>query len=99
MEEKASTFKDKVGIVTRRQQPKNVKMVIDKLNPVIRGWGNYFKYGDVKTRFGELDSWIRMRLRSFIKKKKWLNGNMYYPNNHFSKLGLVSLVEIKAKML
>ncbi|TFH38591.1 MAG: hypothetical protein E4G94_12085 [ANME-2 cluster archaeon] len=30
-------------------------MVIASINPVIRGWGNYFKGGTVKKRFEELD--------------------------------------------
>jgi len=91
-----NSFKDKVRHATRRQQPKNVKMVIIKLNPIIRGWGHYFKYGSVKGRYEELDSWIRMRLRSFIEKKKWPSGmNWKYPNDHFKSLGLVSLTDIR----
>jgi group II intron reverse transcriptase/maturase len=90
------TFKDKVRRLTRRQQPKNVKMVIEKLNPVIRGWGHYFKYGNVKKRFAELDGWVRMRLRSFIDKQKRTTGNWRYPNVHFHKLGLCSLTDLLA---
>jgi group II intron reverse transcriptase/maturase len=90
-------FKDKVRRATRRQQPKNVKMVVDKLNPVLRGWGAYFRHGNVKKRFSELDSWVRMRLRSFIEKQKWPPGmNWKYPNDHFRRLGLVSLAELLA---
>ena len=88
-------FKDKIRHKTRRQQPKNVAMVVKEVTPIIRGWGNYFRYGNNKMRFKELDSWIRMRLRSFIKKKKWPSGlNWMYPNDHFEKLGLVSLTSL-----
>jgi len=89
-----AAFKDKVRRHTRRQQPKNVAMVITKLNPVIRGWGHYFKYGNVKNRYRELDGWIRMRLRSFIAKQKQASGNWRYPNAHFRKLGLCSLTDL-----
>ena len=90
-------FKDKVRHVTRRQQPRNVVMVIDQLNPLIRGWGNYFKHGNSKSCFERLDSWIRMRLRSFIEKKKWPSGmNWKYPNDHFLNLGLVCLLPLLA---
>jgi len=49
----------------------------------------------VKGRFSRLDAWTRMRLRSFIEKKKWLERkrNFKYPNSHFEKLGLVRLVD------
>lgn len=93
-------FKDKVRHVTRRQQPKNVKMVIERLNPVIRGWGHYFKHGNVKSRFSRLDAWTRMRLRSFVEKKKWPSGlNWKYPNDHFQSLGLVTLTDIRVYQL
>jgi len=44
-------FKAEIKHRTRRQQPKNLEMVIASINPVIRGWGNYFKDGTVKKRF------------------------------------------------
>lgn len=90
-------FKEKVRRATRRLQPKNILMVIKALNPAVRGWGNYFRYGNSKTRFTALDSWVRMRLRSFIEKKKWPSGmNWKYPNDHFASLGLVSLASLLA---
>lgn len=88
-------FKDKIRHLTRRQQPKNIKMLIPSVNYVVRGWGNYFKHGNVKTRFDQLDSWLRMRLRSFIGKRKWPSGlNWKYPNDHFKDLGLVCLSDL-----
>jgi RNA-directed DNA polymerase len=93
-----AAFREKIRTATRRLQPKNVKMVIDKLNPIVRGWGNYFKHGDVKKRFSELDGYIRGRLRSFIGKQKWPSGlNWMYPNDHFAGLGLISLTTLLSK--
>jgi len=34
------------------------------LNPVLRGWGNYFRMANCKTLYGELAGWIRRRLRA-----------------------------------
>jgi len=65
-------FKEEIKHRTRRQQPKNLEQVIQSINPVIRGWGNYFKEGTVKKKFGELDGYVRGRLRSFkAKKRTW----------------------------
>lgn len=91
-------YKQKVRHITRRQQPKNLKMVVEKLNPVIRGWGNYFKNGDGKARFRRLDEWTRMRLRAFILKKRRISYKVHtkYPNSHFEKLGLVFLTDLTA---
>jgi group II intron reverse transcriptase/maturase len=89
------SFKDRVRYITRRQQPKKVKMVIDHLNPVIRGWGNYFRYGNVRSLYQRLDEWIRMRLRSFLEKKKavvYQNRRIY--NWQLKTQGLVYLREL-----
>lgn len=90
-------YRQKVAKATRRQQPKNVKMAIDKLNPIIRGWGNYFGIGDGKKRFETLDGWTRMRLRSFIQKKHSLSAmsHIKYPNAYFKGLGLVFLTDLR----
>jgi len=89
-------YKDKVRIATRRQQPRNVKMVIERLNPLIRGWGNYFRHGNGKTRFRRLDEWTRMRLRSFLRKKRSISlvAHTTYPNAYFRALGLVCLADL-----
>ena len=88
-------FKDKVREVTRRQQPWKVERIITKLNPVIRGWGNYFSKGDIKKLYEKLDGWIRMRIRAFMESKKaHLNQNKRIPNALLRQKGLKSLLAI-----
>jgi len=67
-------------------------MVIQSINPVIRGWGNYFKCGTVKKSFGELDGYIRGRLRSFEAKRRTLKILVFgiHPAE-FAEMALVSL--------
>ncbi len=85
-------FKSEIKQRTRRQQPKNVEMVIQSINPIIRGWGNYFKGDTVKKLFGELDGYIRARLRSFKAKRHTWNVVLYtLPKSELDKLGLISL--------
>ncbi len=85
-------FKEEIKHRTRRQQPKNLEMVIESINPIIRGWGNYFKDGTVKKSFGELDGYIRGRLRSFEAKRRNLKILVFgiHPAE-LAKMGLVSL--------
>ena len=93
-------FTDRVRILTRRQQPRNVQEVIRDLNYALRGFGNYFRVADVKGLFGELDGWIRMRLRCFMEKKKAVKHQNYrITNNLLASLGLVSLSKLKAEYL
>ena len=85
-------FKAEIKHRTRRQQPKNLEMVIASINPVIRGWGNYFKDGTVKKRFEELDGYVRARLRSFRAKKRTWKVILYtLPKPELERMGLVSL--------
>jgi len=63
-------FKESIRRVTWRKQPVKPENMIGRLNSVIRGWGNYFKIGNVKELFGILDGWIRTRARTFIEKRK-----------------------------
>jgi len=91
------SFKDKVRHLTRRQQPKPIDKVIAALNPVIRGWGNYFKSGNWRSEARDLDGWIRQRLRMFIRKKARLQSNAPGLTNHtFKRKGLVSLTSLFA---
>jgi len=89
-------LKGKIRKLTRRQQPRNISMLIDNLNPVIRGWYNYFQHGRNRSRFEEIDGWYRMRLRSFIHKKKSYQDNLKYPNSFFKEQGYLFLVDLFA---
>lgn len=64
-------FKERVKEMTRRNQTVNVETLIQKkLNPYLRGWGNYYGWGHVKKLMSEYDGWIRRRLRS-IQLRSW----------------------------
>lgn len=84
-------FRDRVRTITRRQQGRNVKQVLQNLNPVLRGWANYFGPADVTKQFLGLDSWVRMRVRSFKTKKRCRFDNKRIPNKRLAKWGLLSL--------
>ena len=63
-EERLHRLKEKVRKLTRRNSPVNLEKVISDLNPVIRGFANYFKIADCKSVFKDLAQWIRRRLRA-----------------------------------
>lgn len=87
-------FKDKIRLATRRQQPKTMSQVIEEVNPIIRGWGNYFAYGNCYRIYATLDKWIRKRIRAF-KARQWVTEIWKkYPDEMLGKMGLVSLVEL-----
>ena len=87
------SFKEKIRWMTRRQQPKTMLRVIEDLNPVIRGWRNYFKHGCSKRIFWELDCWIENRLRAFKVKRWGLRTHLQLPHWKFEAMGLETLNE------
>ena len=59
----------------RRGRGRNLGKLIEELQPVLRGWINYFRLSEVKGIFEELDGWIRRRLRCII----WRQWKRSYP--------------------
>lgn len=57
-------FKLKVKAAMRRGRGQNIKRFINEiLNPILRGWHQYFKISNVTRIFKDLDEWIRRRIR------------------------------------
>jgi RNA-directed DNA polymerase len=63
-DKKVAAFKAKVKALTRRNSPVNLEKIIADLNPLLRGFANYFRMANCKGLFRELMSWIRRRLRA-----------------------------------
>ena len=61
--DKLKRFKDRVRKITRRNSPVNMEKVIAELNPVSRGFTNYFRIANCNKQFYKLAQWIRRRLR------------------------------------
>ena len=89
-------FEDAIRAKTKRTSGESLKVIINGLNPTIRGWFGYFKHS-YRTTFPHLDGWIRMRLRSILRKRKGLKGrgrgsdHQRWPNAFFAAQGLYSL--------
>jgi RNA-directed DNA polymerase len=63
-------FKDKIREATKRNIGKPIAEVIKKLNPILRGWMNYYRVANIKPLIINLMSWVRRRLR-MIRMKQW----------------------------
>jgi RNA-directed DNA polymerase len=50
-------------ITSKQQSGKEVKQIIAKLTPVLRGWGNYFRSGNADREFNKMDSFVTRSLR------------------------------------
>src|SRR6201982_2959705 len=63
-------IRDRTG---RNRAGRDIREVIADLNPVLRGWGNYFRTGNAADKFRTADAHVVQRLRSLMIKKRGRN--------------------------
>ena len=90
-------FKDKVRAHTpRRCNGHSLPEIISRVNASVRGWFGYFKHSNRMT-YRPLDGWIRMRLRSILRRRQGRRGHgrgrdhTRWTNAYFRQRGLFSL--------
>ena len=88
-------FKDQIRQLTRRKAPVPTEVLIQQINPVIRGWGLYFCRAHVRKLFNRLDRWIIRRLWSQRYKRWRCCGWKTLPETKlYGELELVNLVRL-----
>ncbi len=75
---------------------RDLRETIATINPVVRGWGNYFATGNATSKFNQVDTYVWMRLRKLVRARKGRNlraGEMGRWTRHaFHELGLHKLL-------
>lgn len=95
-------FKDTIRGKTKRTSGRSLQATIADVNRTLRGWYEYFKHSG-PTAFPSLDAWIRMRLRSILRKRAGRQGrgrgidHHRYPNAFFAEQGLFCLTTAHAR--
>jgi len=60
-------IRDRTG---RNRSGTDIRDVIAELNPILRGWGNYFRTGNAAAEFGQIDYYVVRRLHRLLTKKR-----------------------------
>jgi RNA-directed DNA polymerase len=94
-EQSVPRFKDQIRARTRRKAPLTLREVLERSNPVRRGWGHVSRKADVRRLFPRLAGWIERRLSSFLAKR-WRNPRWRrYPTRRLiGAFGLVRLTHL-----
>ncbi len=88
-------FKDQIRKLTRRKAPLSTQDLIQQINPVIRGWGNYYCRAHVRTLFNRLARWIVRRIWSHRFKRWRCKGWKQLPESKlYGEYRLVNLVSL-----
>jgi len=66
--ESVQTVQKKVKDLWAKVQGTNIQAVLTKLNPVIRGWANYFRTAVAKEIFSNLDSWMFYKADRYTRR-------------------------------
>ena len=89
-------FKETIRAKTKRTNGHSLQVIIEDVNRTTKGWFEYFKHSQARA-FRDLDGWIRMRIRSILRKRAGGRGrgrgcdHQRWPTAFFSKHGLFSL--------
>ncbi|MCC6130180.1 MAG: group II intron reverse transcriptase/maturase [Acidobacteria bacterium] len=89
-------LRDKIRAKTGRSNGKSLRAIIASINPILRGWFEYFKHSHIWT-FNTIDGWVRMRLRSILRARTKRKGrgrgldHQRWPNAFFRSEGLFSM--------
>jgi len=81
---------------TKRTDGRSLRCIIADINRTLQGWFGYFKHS-YHTTFSYLDSWVRMRLRSLLRRRMHRRGrgrgtdHQRWPNSYFAEQGYSSL--------
>ncbi len=76
--ESVKKVKAKIKKMCCRARGGNIHLFIElDLNPVIRGWSNYFKHADTNIFAKDLDKWIRHRIR-VVHWRQWSRAKVRY---------------------
>ena len=96
-------FKDAIRAKTRRTHGHSLSAIVADVNRTTRGWFGYFqpcpesRRNSHWTTFGPLDQWLRMRLRSILRRRIKLRGrgrgadHQRRPNVYFAAAGLFTI--------
>jgi RNA-directed DNA polymerase len=89
-------LKDTIRRKTKRTRGDSLQAIVTDINRTLVGWFEYYKHSHWTT-FKPLDAWIRMRLRSILRKRRGGKGrgrgrdHNRWTNAYFTEQGLFSV--------
>jgi RNA-directed DNA polymerase len=89
-------LKETIRAKTKRTNGRSLAVIIADVNRTLRGWFGYFKHS-CRTTFVDVDGWVRMRLRSILRKRAGQRGRGHgrdhqrWPNAFFAAQGYFCL--------
>jgi RNA-directed DNA polymerase len=90
-------LRERIRVKTKRTRGDSLAKIIEDLNPMVRGWFNYFKHAHSVAQLG-IDGLVRRRLRAILRKQdkrpgmgRCLDDHLRWPNRFFATQGLFTI--------
>jgi len=71
---KRTALLQKLKEVFRRHQSQSVDRVVSLINPILRGWVNYFAVGDSSRCFSYIQDWVEKKIRRHLMRSRKRKG-------------------------
>ena len=97
-------MKDSIRAKTKRTNGCSLKWISGTVSSTLQGWFGYFRHCNGSV-FKGVDTWVRMRIRSILRKRAGLRGrgrgadHQRWPNAYFAKRGLFSLEAAHVRLI
>lgn len=69
-----ASLKLKIKEIFKQNQSRPIKQVIEQINPILRGWTNYFRIGNSNKCFGYIREWIEKKIRRHLMRSRQRKG-------------------------
>ena len=96
-------LRERIRSQTGRTHGHSLRVIMAQINPVLRGWFNYFKHATTPQIYQTIDGFTRRRLRAILCKRNKrpqfghsLWASRRWPNRFFAKQGLFTLGQAHA---
>ncbi|WP_422614068.1 group II intron maturase-specific domain-containing protein [Candidatus Regiella insecticola] len=93
------TFQESISTLAPRwQRPQPIDRVIYRINPILRGWVNYYRIGNSSRCFTYVKDWIEKKARRHLMKARRRQGfgwGRWSREGFYQKLGLYSDYKIR----
>lgn len=82
-EKRLKRLRDKIGETIQRMQGQSAEDLIKTLNPIIRGWANYYRYANSSKAFAKLRCWIWHMVWEWAKRQHHNKGAKWIRERYF----------------
>ena len=69
-----ATLRLKIREIFKRNESQPIGRVIEKINPILRGWTNYFRVGNSAECFGNIRDWVEKKVRRHMMRSRKRKG-------------------------